>query len=113
MQKCPSCGFVIKDVSFLPGRSNAENRFFHGCVVPLLAEHCGYDQAEMKEILKAKFLSETRVIDTVKGMAEIQYIRPTSSLNTIEFEILLEKIRIWASSELNVVIPLPNELTND
>ena len=113
MLKCPSCGYVIKDASFLPGRSNAENRFFHGCVVPLLAEHCGYDHAEMKEILKAKFLSETRVIDTVKGIAEIQYIRPTSSLNTVQFESLLNKIRQWAAMDLGVVVPLPSENINE
>jgi hypothetical protein len=100
---------VIKDVSFLPGRSNAENRFFHGCVVPLLAEHCGYDQAEMKEILKAKFLSETRVINTVKGVAEIQHIKPTSSLSTVAFESFLDKIRQWSATDLGVVVPLPSE----
>ena len=111
--RCPNCGIDLKKVSAAGQRSNAENRFFHGCVVPLLAEYCGYDQAEMKEILKAKFLSETRVIDTTHGMAEIQYIKPTSSLTTIEFEAFLDKIRIWAAQELSCVVPLPNEEIND
>ena len=109
--RCPNCGLDLKKVSVAGQRSIQECRFFHGVVIPILAEHCGYDQAEMKEILKAKFLSETRIIDTVKGMAEIQYIKPTSSLNTIEFELLLNKIREWSSIELGVIIPLPNEET--
>lgn len=111
MNRCPNCQFVLKDASFLPGRSNAENRYFHGCVVPVLAEHIGYTNPEMKEILKARFLSETRGIDTVHGPAEIEYIKPTSSLNTIEFELFLEKIKVWASAELGVVIPDPGETT--
>lgn len=111
--QCPSCGFTITDPELLPRRSNPENRYFHGVVIPIIAEHIGYSGPEMKEILKAKFLSETRVIDTIHGPEEIEYIKPTSSLNTVEFEIFLEKIRQWGSIELGVNIPLPNEETND
>lgn len=113
MNRCPNCQFVLKDASFLSGRSNAENRYFHGCVVPVLAEHIGYSNPEMKEILKAKFLSETRVIDTVHGPAEIEYIKPTSSLNTVEWEIFMEKIRQWGSIELGVIVPLPSEVVSN
>lgn len=111
--RCPNCGIDLKKVCSSGGRSIAENKFFHGVVIPILAEHTGYNPAEMKEILKAKFLSETRVIDTVHGMAEIQYIKPTSSLTTIEFEAFLDKIRMWAAQELSCVVPLPNEVNND
>jgi len=111
--RCPNCGLDLKKVSVAGQRSIQECRFFHGVVIPILAEHCGYDHAEMKEILKAKFLSETRVIDTVKGMAEIQYIRPTSSLNTVQFESFLDKIRQWAAMDLGVVVPLPSENINE
>lgn len=110
--KCPVCGY--KKFGFLlSARSTQQNKFLHGVVIPVLAEHLGYSSEEMKEILKVKFLSETRVIDTVHGPAEIEYIKPTSSLSTVEFEIFLEKIRQWGSADLGCLVPLPNEVTND
>jgi len=40
---------------------------------------------------------------------EMEYVRSTTKLNTTAFEEYLEKIRLWASMELNCLIPLPNE----
>jgi hypothetical protein len=36
-------------------------------------------------------------------------VRSTSDLSTIEFEEYCSKIRMWASKELGVYIPSPNE----
>ena len=37
-------------------RSHAQNRYYQGVVVPVLAEQTGYEQPEMHEVLKAEFL---------------------------------------------------------
>ncbi len=36
-------------------------------------------------------------------------IKSTASLNTIEFEDLMNNIRVWSNQELKLIIPLPNE----
>jgi hypothetical protein len=84
-------------------RSQPQNRYYWGVVVAILAEECGYQREEMHEALKWKFL---RLEDPDHP---IPTVRSTTDLTTQEFEEYLEQIRIWAASELGVVIPMPNE----
>ena len=83
-------------------RSQNENRYYWGVVIALLAEHCGYTPEEMHEALKFAMLRthEDGPLPSVKS---------TAQLSTTEFEDYLERIRIWAATELGVVVPLPNE----
>ena len=37
-------------------RSSRANRYYFGVVIPLIAEHCGYDKQEMHELLAMRFL---------------------------------------------------------
>jgi hypothetical protein len=97
MPKCHNCGFEWgkKKES---GRSNHQNRYFHGIILPILSEYTGYDDQEMKAIVKWKF-----------------GVKSTSSLNTAEMEAFHEKIRRWAGSKkedggLECYIPMPNEV---
>ena len=73
-------------------RSNNENSYFHGVVLPILSELTGYTEDEMKAVVKFKF--------------KIQH---TSTLSTAEFEDFMSKIRSWASIELGCYVPEPNE----
>ena len=83
-------------------RSVQQNRYYWGVVVDLLAAYTGYLPEEMHEALKMLFLKDnTRKIPT---------LRSTTELTTIEFEDFLEGVRVWAASELNCIIPLPNEV---
>ncbi len=82
-------------------RSASQNKFWHGVVVALLAEHCGYTHDEMHEALKAKFLGED---DLSRGLRRIG---STRKLNTLEFADLTERVMVWAAGELGVVIPSP------
>ena len=41
---------------YRPSRSSRQNRYYFGVVVPILAEHCGYDVQEMHETLAMRFL---------------------------------------------------------
>lgn len=84
-------------------RSAQQNRYFHGVVLAILGEHCGYHKDEMRAALAHKFLSD---IDDRTGLMRI---RGTSELNTVEFEEFMARVRQWAGEELGVAIPLPHE----
>jgi len=85
-------------------RSLDQNAYYHGVVVAILSDHCGYETEEMHEALKEKFLS---AIPDEHGLRKI---KSTAKLNTVEFEGYQDKIRRWAAQELNCYIPLPREV---
>jgi len=83
-------------------RSLPQNNYYFGVVVKMLADEFGYSTQEMHDALKLEFLRKTGGI--------LETVRSTTDLTTTEFEMLLEKIRIWALTEHDVKIPLPNEI---
>jgi hypothetical protein len=87
-------------------RSNRQNRYFHGVMLPILSEHTGYTPNEIKALLKGMFLTYTIEL---KGL-EFELIKNTSDLDTKEMEEFLEKCRMFSAIELDCQIPLPNEL---
>lgn len=82
-------------------RSNDQNRYYWGVIIKILGEEFGYMPEETHEALKWKFLRKDGKLETV---------RSTTSLNTTEFEIFLERVRIWALTDFQVKIPLPNKV---
>jgi hypothetical protein len=85
-------------------RSSQANRYYFGVVVPLIAEHCGYEKDEMHELLAMKFLRTED--DPVTGSPRRKH---TPETDTQEFgEYVDACIRLGA--ELGVVIPAPNEV---
>ena len=98
---CPRCKFQWTSTI----RSNPQNRWYWGVCIDLISEHTGFTPEEVHEILKHKFL-------TPKSLMGEQIYPSTTSLTTVEFKNYMEKIQRWASMELSVVIPDPNEETN-
>ena len=84
-------------------RSNNQNAYMFGVVLPLLSEVTGYTPDEAKSAIQWLFLRVRMdgLPDTVKG---------TSKLSTAEFEAFMTEVRQWASIELNCYIPLPSEV---
>ena len=87
-------------------RSDNQNRYYWGVVVPMIADETGYTKDEMHEILRGLFLGDTV---NVYGK-EVKISRSTASLKTSEFEEYLEKCRGWASETLSCYVPVPNEV---
>lgn len=85
-------------------RSDAQNKYWHGVIVEMLAEHCGYDHNEMHDALKVRFLSRE---DPSTGL-----IVPgsTAKLDTAAFTLLIDSVRVWAHVDLGVYLPAPNEV---
>ncbi len=75
-------------------------------IVAMVAEEMGLIPDEAHDYLKCLFLKRGV---KVKGK-RYEIIKSTSLLSTEEFEAYAEKCRQWASAELNVYIPLPNEI---
>ncbi len=89
------------------GRSTAQNRYYRGVIVTIVAEEMGLFPEEAHEHLKDLFL---KVPHRAPNGKVYQIVRSTSDLNTMQFEDYLAKCRMWASQELNSFIPLPNEV---
>lgn len=105
--RCLRCGYSPSD----KGRSTQQNRYYWGCVVQILSDELGYDRNEIHEIIKNKFLLENKIIKTKNGSAvELKVSGSTSNLDTIQFEDLMTKIRIWANRDLGIYIKEPNEI---
>jgi len=98
--------FVFTMKHARPKRSSAANRYWHGVVIPLFAEHCGYEFDEMKDALALKLLPKV-VIDMDTG-EERTVPGHTSELNTKEFNDLIERAQ-RLGAEMGIVIPDPGE----
>lgn len=83
-------------------RSNEQNRYYWGVIIPILCESLGYFNEEMHEALKWKFLRNF-------GREKLPTVKSTSSLSTVEFKNYIERIVQW-SAEQNIVIPDPNQV---
>ena len=90
-------------------RSIMQNNYYWKCIVQMLADELGYYPNEMHDILKVKFASEWQSIEVNNNKVGLQVINSTATMNTKEFEIYAEQIRVWALSELNIRLMLPNE----
>lgn len=101
--KCPICRNEIDVI--VKGRSSGQNRYGHGIVFDLLADHTGYTVDQVKTWLKKEFgyVEYVRIGDK---MLEIP--RSTATFSTSEWEDFMSKTRMLGS-ELGVYIPEPHE----
>lgn len=90
-----------------PSRSSSQNRYWHGVVIPLFADHCGYEFEEMKDVLSLRLIPKT-IVDMETGEERI-VPGHTSALNTKEFNDLIERAQ-RLGAEMGIVIPDPGEV---
>lgn len=93
---------VLKDT-----RSNNQNRYYWGVMIAILSDHTGFTPEEMHYELKKRFLKYFKALPTGE---QAELVKSTRKLDTKEFEDYMEKIRIFSALELDVIIPLPNEI---
>jgi hypothetical protein len=82
-------------------RSSQANRFYFAAVVAPLAEHCGYERAEMHEVLAMRFL---RIEDCPITGAPRR--KRTPKCDTAEFAAYVDSC-IRLAAELGVVVADP------
>mgnify|MGYP003133430376 CR=1 FL=1 len=101
--------YIVKVKKQRNNRSNMQNNYYWACIVQPLANELGYFPDEMHDILKVKFASEWQGIIINDKHIDLHIVNSTARMNTGEFELYAEQIRIWALTELNVRLMLPNE----
>lgn len=95
---------VVSVKEWRKNRSNSQNRFWWGVVVPLFAETMGCTSEEAHEALKAEINYDLKVI----GDRAIRVPKSTADLNTAEFKELVEKAqRLAAEMFSGLYIPDP------
>jgi len=85
-------------------RSLAQNRYYWGVVIKMIADEIGEDPETVHEAMKFKFLA------TENPDLQIQIVRSTTDLTIFEVRDYWEKIQRWASEFLNCIIPDPNQV---
>lgn len=87
-------------------RTDAQNRFWHGVVIPLFAEHTGESFEEAKRTLALELIpEETRKLDgTIVTTAG-----HTSDLNVAQFNDLIKRAQ-ELGARYDIYIPDPGEM---
>lgn len=84
--------------------TDPQRRYYHGVICKIIADETGHTPDEVHEFLAWEFL---QIPDQ-----KIRVRRSTGrgDLSTVEREEYHRKCREWASTTLNVYVPLPNEV---
>jgi len=90
-------------------RSNEQNRYYFGVVLPILADYFGHDNTEdMHEDLKLEFNPIESKIEPGKIIGGT-----TTKLSTVDFfsaeTSYVERICRWAATEYEIYIPPPKK----
>lgn len=107
-------GKYLLEISGADKRSNPQNRYYWGLVVPLIQKgikDLGTEltKEETHEFLKARFnTEEIHVVDKKTGELLYESIpKSTTRLNKEDFSKYIEQIQRWAAEFLSIVIPDP------
>lgn len=82
-----------------------QNGYLWTVVLPYLCEYFGYLPDEMLDALRPLFFYEVHDKDP-----NIKRLLSTTQYDTKDWEDKMEQIRIWALTEHDIKIPLPNEV---
>lgn len=107
-------GKYIIEIAAHNKRSNPQNRYYWGLVVPLIQQgikDLGTEitKEECHEFLKARFNSQELVNTETAECVNIP--RSTTALNKEQFSEYIEKIQIFAAEFLSIEIPSPGMQT--
>lgn len=98
---------------FRKNRTVDQNAYYWGVVVKMVMDEMGYDEedkATIHELLKYENHYEMRIVGKGADRKEIRAPMSTANISTVAFEEYEERCRRWASRELSIYIPLPNEV---
>ena len=90
-------------------RTNEQNRYYWGVVIPILADYFGHDNPEdMHEDLKRKFNPVESKVNPGKIIGGT-----TTKMSTVDFfsaeDSYVERICRWAAMEYSIYIPPPKK----
>lgn len=94
-------------------RSLPQNSYYWGVPVEMLSEETGHTPDEIHELLKAMFLKKHLDIKLKDKIERYKIIKSTTSLDKMQWEEYMDKIRQFATEKFQLYIPLPNECEYD
>jgi hypothetical protein len=101
----PGNSYVLQINRSKAKRSLNQNRYYWGVIITLFSQSTGYSANEAHQTLACQFLRYDK-----DGK---QFVKSTTELDTKGFENYAEQCRQFMWHELNVHVPLPNELTEE
>ncbi len=87
-------------------RTDRQNRFWHGVVIPLFVEHCGYSFDEAKAALSLELIPKE--IHQLNGTAVV-VPGHTSELNVAQFNDLIKRAQ-ELGARMDIYVPDPGEV---
>ena len=99
---------TIEVKKFRKNRTDAQNRYYWGCVVDILSRSVGLEPEEVHDYIKRRFLPVRS-----EAFGEIVSGKSTARLTTLEFMELIERVQRWAAQDLQCYIPDPSEEVTD
>ena len=91
-----------------PKRTNPQNRYFH-LILGLLARETGYTLTEMKTVLKRVICPEEFAYKKELNGSTYLFERSTAELDSKQMTGVVDKLRLFSSEQLGIVLPLPDE----
>lgn len=96
-------------------RSNQQNRYFHGVVIPIVKVHLldlGWKEAKSNEWVKnyIKYNCLIKEVVNEETGETIKTLGETSMLTTAEFMDFIADIQEWSATKLDLQIPSPGEV---
>lgn len=95
-------------------RSHPQNRYFHGCVIPIVKAHLldsGWIEAKSNEWVKNYIKYNCLIIEQENETTGeiIKTLGETSILTTTEFNDFIAEVQRWGAEVLGLYIPDPGE----
>jgi len=92
---------VMTIKEYKENRSKQQNAYYWGVVLDIISKETGYFPDEVHQEMGREFLAYEK-----KGK---WFVKSTTELGTKEMEDYLQRVRMFASTELHCLVPLPNE----
>lgn len=91
-------------------RSISQNSYLH-LILSLFGVETGYTLEEVKQEIFKKHVNSSLFYDgEMKGIVNVSRWRSTADLDTAEMTLAIDRFRDFASQELGIYLPEPNDL---
>ncbi len=87
-------------------RSRNQNAWYWAVIVPMIAEHCGYQPHE-HDALHDELVRMHLGLRPEPNPLKLRISTSDPDMSTADFAEYCEQVRIWAAADLGVVIPDP------
>lgn len=106
ISRLPDKQFIVAINKRKEVRTLSQNRLYQ-LWIAVICDEIGYNPEELKLIFRGMFLpKETFVF----GGVTYEIAMSTTKLDTVQFTAYLNKIEVFASAELGIILPRPEDL---